>query len=538
MKAKQSFNEFLTSKAVIDGELAQARETLKQANTILSADLVVEFDPVVVVSAKMVGELRDDVSKLANIANLKVKTSLSDDETKLVKSYIGSDTKAVTTNVKQLIKSTLSVYSRAFKARDKLQSEASEAKAQALAVVARKENELALARKKLLEGVASDYKLLLLGCAEGFTPEGDNVTGRHLAEAKIVVSWMLGESQAPVVERDGKQLKAHDSAFALFDSLEALASVTIGQNDGLVSTLADEVNEFGLPYLSEFVKSLGTNVTRTNPSDTSLGEESGHTIPKPAVKTAWQTCAAKRTVEPTVYIDVREKLRARLWAMVAKCREYKQKSILAGVRQWLRYSEGRAATHPLDSLRDVMHLVQGGINAAVEQAVVTRGQDLTLLNKLNTFSIVYTPYVGFALSEYRQYIEDCLPHVVWKPAKNGERVGKWELRSQKQLANRKLGSFGIYLFGEFPILPDDNERAPVFPVLCLEKWRQIRKIAATEAKELNAAEKLREKEDWAAYEASFPLTKQIETLDSELSKVEAQLDALKAKKQALQHASK
>lgn len=278
----------------------------------------------------------------------------------------------------------------------------------------------------------------------------------------------------------------------------------------------------GLANLAEFVGGLGNVVKapETMP-DVEAGYDDG--TPKPpvlAAKKKWQEFAREYSGDLTNRDTVTDKAFVRLLALGKRVAMHAQRGTLSSIRAAEKSGivSGRLDSAIMLTIGNMHKILQGGINAGVRLAVETSGKDLSVLNRVTQSPLVWGENTGFNLSDFRAYIEDCLPHLEFKK-------GQWQMRSQKALENRNLGAFGVYIFGQLPARLV-TEKAPLFPLLDWLQFRELKKQFSREAAAANKAAKADFENAWREFEESFPLDKQLETLEATLAAIDAERQAV------------
>lgn len=494
-----------------------------------------------------------DANALAKLSNLKPTTRVSIVEAELLKHYgIAVESETLDASALNLLKSNvLKPIDAAILVRNMKLDLAEQAEVSNTRAMQRAETAAEKAERDHKKAVAAEYKRLLLSIVETFG-NGDKVTTKHVREIEELESLFsrqfpkednLTGSIGEFVCNELYWLASLDSATT------AAVSARVEEVKGLVETM---------PYLVEFLNSIGTTIVRAPDGFNSVDNPELPDVPseKPNL-VRWFECAAieetdlgHNTAQANDVRNVRAQREARetlLWQIASICKKHPQTGVFSSIKAFEKVGipvdsvDGEKAAVKA-GLSGMDKILQGAINSAVRLAVRSRGADLSLLNYLNSFAIVYTPNVGFRNADYKDYILDTLPHLVWKAPKGNETVGKWELRGQRALENAKLGQFGIHLFGELPMLADDGSNTREFPILCLNRFRQIKREAQSIARETNKREKERHASQWKEYseawEAAKPVEARLASIEAELAKLDQHHEELTKQANALRHAKK
>lgn len=494
-----------------------------------------------------------DANALAKLSNLKPSTRVSVGEAALLKSYgIAVESETLDTSALKLLRANvLSPINIAILDRNKSLDSAEQAELANTRALQRAEGAVEKAERDHKKAVAAEYKRLLLSIAETFG-SGDKVTTKHVREIEQLES--LFSVQFPKEDK----LICSIGEFVC-DQLYWLASLDSSTNSAVSARIEGVKNvASSMPYLCEYLGSMGATVVRAPHGVNSIDNPELPDVPaeKPNL-VKWFECAVveetdlgHNTVQAGDVRNVRAQREARealLWQIASVCKKHPQTGVLSSIKAFEKVglpvdsAEGEKAAIKA-GLVGMDKILQGAINSAVRLAVRSRGADLSLLNYLNSFAIVYTPNVGFRNADYKDYILDTLPHLTWKAPKGGEPIGKWELRGQRALENAKLGQFGIHLFGELPMLAEDGSNTREFPILCLTRFRQIKKEAQALARETNKREKERHAAQWQEYadawEAAKPVEARLACIEAELEKLDQHHAELTKQANALRHAKK
>lgn len=536
--------------AMRKGEAVKLADAVKLAKDALAETLEAkaELDVISVFGNEFKADcLVLDANALVKLSNLKQTTRISTDEAALLQHYgIAVESETLDASALKLLKSNvLKPIEAAILDRNMKLDLAEQAEVSNTRALQRAENVAETAERSYKKAVSAEYKRLLLAIAETFGNNSDKVTTKHVGEVKTLES-LFGVSFPKEDNLTGSIGEFVCNELYWLASLDSATTAAVSARVEDVRSVASS-----MPYLCEYLVSTGTTVVRAPKGFNSKEVEDLPPVPaeKPDL-VKWQECTIVEEAElghNTVSARESRKVReSRLWELVALCRKYPQKGVLAGLRAFDRFesrlsNESKDGANIAASLGGLDRVVQGAINSAVKRAVQSGGTDLSLLNKLNQYLIIYTPGVGFALSDYRVYIEDTLPHVKWVTPKNGNQIGVWELRSQRYNENHKLGAFGVHLFGECRILGENG--APVlFPLLSLTQFRQIKKEAQSIARETNKREKERHASQWQAYadawEAAKPVEARLACIEAELAKIDQHHEELTKQANALRHAKK
>lgn len=542
--------------AVRKGEAVKLADAVKTAKDALAETLEAKatLDSVTVLGKEFKADcLILDANALAKLSNLKPTTRVSSEEAALFSHYgVAVESETLDASALKLLKSNVlkpieaAILERNMKLDLAEQAEVSHTSALRLA-----ENVAETAERSYKKAVSAEYKRLLLSIAETFG-KGDKVTTKHVREIENLES--LFSEQFPKEDNltgsIGEFVCNELYWLASLDSSSTSAvSARIEEVKGLVETM---------PYLVEFLNSIGTTIVRA--PDGFNSKEVEDLPPVPAEKpdlVKWFECAAieetdlgHNTAQANDVRNVRAQREARetlLWQIASICKKHPQTGVFSSIKAFEKVGipvdsvEGEKAAL-IAALSGMDKILQGAINSAVRLAVRSRGADLSLLNYLNSFSIVYTPSVGFRNADYKDYILDTLPHLTWKAPKGSETVGKWELKGQRALENAKLGPFGIHLFGELPMLADDGSNTREFPILCLNRFRQVKREAQSIARETNKREKERHASAWQAYndawESAKPVEARLASIEAELEKLDQHHEELTKQANALRHSKK
>lgn len=495
-----------------------------------------------------------DANALAKLSNLKCGTRISIDEAALLCHYgIAVESEVLDVSALKLLKSNvLKPIEAAILERNMKLDLAEQAELANTRALQRAENDAETAQRSYKKAVSAEYKRLLLSIAETFGNKGDKVTTKHVREIENLESLFSGQfpKEDNLTGSIGEFVCNELYWLASLDSATTAAvSARVEDVKALVETM---------PYLVEFLESTGTTVVRAPEGFNSVDNPELPDVPaeKPNL-VKWFECVTvedsdlgHNTMQANDVRNVRAQREARealLWQIASICKKHPQTGVFSSIKAFEKVGI------PVDSvdgekeaikagLSGMDKILQGAINSAVRLAVRSRGADLSLLNYLNSFAIVYTPSVGFRNADYKDYILDTLPHLTWKAPKGNETVGKWEMRGQRALENAKLGQFGIHLFGELPMLADDGSNTREFPILCLNRFRQIKREAQIIARETNKREKERHASQWQAYadawESSKPVEARLACIEAELERLDQHHAELTKQANALRHAKK
>lgn len=353
--------------------------------------------------------------------------------------------------------------------------------------------------------LSSFFKATALDIANAFKVE--RPCGRYVAELVNFVSSLKASRE------DNERLEEFEGS--LIDLAACDSSKSPSAEKSYLSGL-------GLANLSAFIGGLGCPVAApVTVPDVSAGYDDG--TPKPpvlAAKKKWQEFAREYSGELHNRDTIADKAFSRLLALGKRVALHAQKGTLSSIRVAEKSGivSGRTDQIILGTIGQMHKILQGGINLGVRLAVETSGKDLSVLNRVTNCPLIWTKSTGFSLADFKTYIEDCLPHLEFKK-------GTWQLRSKKALENRKLGSFGIYIFGQLPACLV-CDKPPVFPLLDWLQFRELKKQFSREAAAANKAAKAEYENAWLEYEESFPLDKQLETLESTLAAIDAERAAV------------
>lgn len=324
-------------------------------------------------------------------------------------------------------------------------------------------------------------------------------TGRFIAETR---DYVLGCNSEDLAEFEGAllELSKCDSS----KSPSACKSYLVGLE---------------LPYLSEFINKLG-NVVAAPAQDPNLEPDNAPTPPTEPVRKKWREFAVSYAEECFNRDELTNKSFVRLMALSRRIVKHAQTGVLSTIRAAEKSGiiSGRLDSAVMLTIGNMHKILQGGINAGVRLAVETGGKDLSILNKVTQSPLVWGEKTGFNLADFKTYIEDVLPHLEFKK-------GVWVIRSQRALENRGLGSFGVHLFGQVPARLV-TDKPPLFPMLDWLQFRELKRLYTREAAAANKAAKADYQNAWREFEESFPLETQIETLEAQLSKLDAERQAL------------
>lgn len=398
----------------------------------------------------------------------------------------------------------------------------------------RAENERARIEREFDSNLKKTYRSLLLDVAETFGNK-ESVKPAHVSEYSKLKSL---ENRMVQID-DRLAVSRLDAVVERLNKLATLTSNTKLSVDSIVGDI-DDYADGELPHLVELLCDYGTTVVRAPKgfSKDSIAETLPAVPAEKPEKVKWQTVATVDSADLNQnHVTARAARRQRtkrLETLAGIIKRYPQNGVLSSVRAFEKHK--RLLSHTTydptradisAALGGLSKVIQGAINSAIRRAVETSGHDLSLLNYLNDFAIIYTPGVGFLQADYKDYILDTLPHVKWD-----SKYHKWALKGQRQLENAGLGPFGIYIFGEMPII-DEGGKRPVFPLLDLKRFRQIKKVAQTIAREENARLKARHDEEWSRYSESFPIESQLREVEAELAELDKREKELAARAAAL-----
>lgn len=356
--------------------------------------------------------------------------------------------------------------------------------------------------------------------AAALVTKRDKALGKFFTDILVRICEQF-EAKAPtgrlVAELREYALRAHNDDLGEFEgSLTDLSNCDSGKSPDAPKAYLVGLE---LPYLSEFIGELG-NVVAAPIGVPDLTDDGTPKPPSEPAKVKWKTLAVGYSGETLNRDEISNKSFVRLVALSRRIVKHAQKGVLSTNRAAEKAGilNNRIDQFVFTSIRQFDKVLQGGINLAVKQAVETSGKDLSALNCLTSSPIVYKESTGFNLADFRAYIEDCLPHLEFKK-------GVWVLRSQRAIENRKLGAFGIHLFGQVParlIL----DKPPLFPIIDWLQFRELKKLYSREAAAANKAAKADYANAWREFEESFPLDHQLATLETQLDNLDRERNAL------------
>ncbi len=528
-----SIKEFFVKKKA---DLATAIEAVSTAKTVVKtakkAEPVFKFCEVEYDFAEFV----KDVTLLDNLSNKKAGLIISDNEVALFASFgVVIELNRIDATAKKLTRANIIKPALlAIEAHKKAVGDYASAVEAANLALTRAENVRARIEREFDNDLKRAYKSLLLNVAEtlGDTSKVKTAHVDEYSKLSNLENRLLQVDDRPKVSR----------LDAVLESLYKLSALTSDTNlcvEGLVGDI-DDFADGQLPNLVELLCELGTTVVRAPNgfSKEAMSEALPQVPAEKPEKVSWQKMAIVDSDDLSHnHLTARAARRLRskhLETLASILKKYPQNGVLSSVRAFEKqkrllsnatYDPARADIS--SALGGLSKVIQGALNSAVKRAVETSGHDLSLLNHLNDFSVIYTPQVGFLLSDYKDYITDTLPHVKWDTKSN-----KWMLKGQRQLENAGLGPFGIHLFGEMPIIEEGGKR-PLFPLLDLTRFRQIKKVAQTIAREENARLRARHEEEWSRYAESFPIEEQLREVEAELEALDKREKELSAKAAAL-----
>ena len=122
-------------------------------------------------------------------------------------------------------------------------------------------------------------------------------------------------------------------------------------------------------------------------------------------------------------------------------------------------------------------------------------------------------------------MKSILKHTQWLKQAMHQLSHWFSFTEIRAIENRKLGAFGVHLFGQVPARLV-TDKPPIFPILDWLQFRELKRLYSREAAAANKAAKADYANAWREYEESFPLESQLETLEAQLSKIDAERQSL------------